>query len=103
MSSIEYLQQYLTLLRIRQSAARRNVMLTGAVFAASIVAGMVWNLVVEPNDRSLFLGIAILVVVGQGFASAWSRLDTLKEIVGLADELRAAGERLRFGEGGGKA
>jgi hypothetical protein len=103
MSAIEYLQHYLTLLRIRQSAARRDVVITGAVFAASIVAGLVWNLSAEPNNRSLFLSIVLIVGLGLGFVSAWSRFGLMKEIVGLADELRAAGEGPQFGEGGGKS
>ena len=96
MPSLEYLQQYLILLRIRQSAARRAVVITGAVFFISIVAGLVWNLVAELNERSLFLSIVLIMGLGLSFVSAWSRLDALKEIVGLADELRAVGERLPF-------
>lgn len=100
MPSLEYLQQYLALLRIRQSAARRAVGITGAVFFISIVAGLIWPPVVEPNSRSLFLSLVLIMGLGLSFISAWSRLDALREIVRLADELRAAGERLPFGEGG---
>jgi RsiW-degrading membrane proteinase PrsW (M82 family) len=92
MSPLEYLQQYLILLRIRRSAARRAVVITGAVFFISVVTGLVWNLVVEPNGRSLFLSIVLIMGLSLGFASAWSRLDALQEIVGLADELCAAHE-----------
>ncbi len=93
MSSPDYLQQYLSVLRIRETAARRNAMFASAVFAACLLVALVWSLMVPEDNRSLFLGTGILIVLGLGVASTWSRVDTLKGMAELVDELCAVGER----------
>jgi hypothetical protein len=88
MMSSDYLQQYTTLLRIRQTAARRNVIIAGVIFGACTFVLLMSNLYIEPNNRSLFLNAILIVCFGLGFVFAWSRFDTISGIIEFVDVLR---------------
>ncbi len=92
MSSSGHLQQYAILLKCRQVAARRNVIITGAVFGVSIALGLVSSVLAPPNSQSLFLGLALVIAFGLIVVSQWSQYETLKEIMRLVNELAAMGE-----------
>ncbi len=87
----EYLERYASLLRTRLAAARRNALLAGALFAGAILAALWLNLSTEPDSRSTFLNVTVLVLLGLGCVSTWSRWETIKEIMQLTEELHAAG------------
>ncbi len=95
MLSTEYLEHYGSLLRTRLAAARRNALLAGTMFAIAILAALWLNLSTEPSSRSAFLNLTVLVLLGLGSVSTWSRWETIQEIVQLTEELHAAGRASR--------
>ncbi len=97
----EQLEHYANLLRTRQAAARRNAILVGGLFAVAILAALWLNLTAEPNGRSAFFNLTMLVLFGLGSVSTWSRWETIKEMAELTDELRAAGQAFQPAREGG--
>ncbi len=83
------LVQYVPLLAIRRSAARRNALVIGALLAASLLAGFALNAIVEPNSRPAFLETALTIVLALAFAAAWSRYEAINAVADLVEELSA--------------
>lgn len=88
MMSPKYLQPYVTLLRIRQKAVRRNVIIAGVLFGFVLFANVFSNLLVEPNNRSLFLNGILILGFGLSLVLALSRLDTIRGLIEFVDELQ---------------
>ncbi len=91
--SPDSIQEYATLLRIRQTAARRSAIIAGVLFGASTFAALYSNLSIESDSRTLFLNTILIMIFGLGFVFEWSRFDTIKGILELVDEVAAAKER----------
>lgn len=83
------LDQYVPLLAIRRSAARRNALVVGALLVASLLAGFVLNAIAESNSRSTFLETAMTIFLALIFAAAWSRYEAINAVADLVEELSA--------------
>lgn len=79
---------YLTLLKIRQSAYRRNLYIVGGLFLFVIIATLGMGLLTEWNVRSFYLmgGFNVLFIVN--FLMAWARLEILKGNIELINNLQ---------------
>ena len=88
MISSEHCQQYAVLLRIRQTAARRDSIILGAVWGVGMVTAFVYNFYSEPNSQSVFLTTAMLIAFGLSFAHQLSRLDMFDQLLEMVDFLQ---------------
>jgi hypothetical protein len=78
MVSTEQLTNYLTLLKIRQSAYRRNLYIAGGLFLFSIFTTLGMGLLTEWNVRSFYIMGAFNVLFIVNFLMAWARLEIVK-------------------------
>lgn len=88
MISSEHCQQYAVLLRIRQTAARRDSIILGAIWGVAMLAAFVYNFYSEPNSQSVFLATAMLLVFGLGFALQLVRLEMFRHLLEMVDFLQ---------------
>ncbi len=88
MLSTDRLEQYVPLLAIRRSAARRNALVVGALLVASLLAGFALNAVADPISRSTVLETALTIFLALVFAAAWSRYEAINAVADLAEELQ---------------
>ncbi len=89
MSQIDHLESYLALLTIRRSAARRNVMVVGTLFAACALLGVAADAFWQPGGHALFLGTVLTILLALSLATVWARYEALNAILDLADELNS--------------
>lgn len=88
MISSEHCQQYAVLLRIRQTAARRDAIFAGAIWGVSMLAAFVYNIYSEPNSQGVFLTTAFLIMLGLGFARQLARLEMFDQLLEMVDFLQ---------------
>jgi hypothetical protein len=87
------LNDYLTLLKIRQAGRRREAAFLGGLFLVSILATIALGLLDQISGRSVFLTTAILVAIGFGSMAAWVRLEIVSGTIELLNNLqRTIGE-----------
>jgi len=84
----EQVTSYLTLLKIRQSAYRRNMYIEGGLFLFSLLATLAMGLLTEWNVRSFYIMAVFNVLLLVGFLQAWARLEILKGNIELIDNLK---------------
>ena len=87
MISSEHCQQYAALLRIRQKAARRDSIFIGAILGVGLVVAFVYTFFSQPNSQSIFLTIAIFLVLWLGFALQLARLEMFRHLLEMVDFL----------------
>ena len=88
MISSEQCQQYAALLRIRQTAARRDSIFIGATWGVGLVVAFVYTFYSQPNGPSVFLTIAIFFVLGLGFAFQLARVEMFRQLLEMVDFLQ---------------
>ena len=88
MVSNEQFASYLTLLKIRQSAYRRNMYIEGGLFLFSLLATLAMGLLTEWNVRSFYMMAIFNVLLMLGFLQAWTRLEILKGNIELLNNLK---------------
>jgi hypothetical protein len=95
MARTEQLSQYASLLKIRQKAGRRDVLIIGSVFLIAVLASIALGLLDKFQGRSIYLLFGLILAFGLGFVQIWVRLEIINaslELVGyLQRELTANG------------
>lgn len=90
---IKKLEDYETLLAIRQTGRRRVARLAGGVFLVSALVWVANGLVTGLSGRSMYLGAMFVGTFGVSYLTAWAKHEITKESIELVDTLkRAVGE-----------
>jgi hypothetical protein len=84
------LDDYLTLLKIRQAGRRRSASILGGLFFISLLASLALGLLDQITGRSVFIIAAVLVAIGSGALMARVRLEIVSDSLELVDALRRA-------------
>lgn len=74
------LQDYADLLEIRHKAARRNSILSGAIFILTLGAFLTLGMLGRLTALEIYLTAAMLVVFGLAFISALIKLDCVSAL-----------------------
>jgi hypothetical protein len=82
------IQNYLSLLEIRQKSRCWNVTLLGGIFIVSILTTLALGLVTGLSGRSVYLITGIDIALGLGFIAAWVRLEIVRSSIELLNNLR---------------
>ena len=85
--SLIKIENYLELLKIRQTAEKRNVNILGGVFIVSFVFLIALGMLDRLNGRSLFLVTAMIVPFGFAYFSTWVRLEIIKGSIEMVNNL----------------
>lgn len=88
MESIEHLINYLVLLKIRQKAYHRNLIIVGGLFFLAILLTTATLLFTEWNARSIWLMGIFDILFTMGLLMAWVRLEIIKENIELLNNLQ---------------
>ncbi|MCC6146068.1 MAG: hypothetical protein IT308_00720 [Anaerolineaceae bacterium] len=91
MLSSERLNAYTALLKIRQIAYRRNVLLTGAMLLAVLLATLAIGLLTPAVDRTLVLMAGFDIAFLLSFLRACTQLEIVKGNIELIDQLQDPG------------
>ena len=87
MENANRLSSYLALLKIRQKAFYRNVLIAGGLFLLAILATTATLLLTEWNERSIWLMGIFDVLFIVNFLMAWARLEITKQNIELVNNL----------------
>jgi len=82
------IQNYLSLLEIRQKSRRWNVTLLGRIFIISILTTLALGLVTGLNGRSVYLITGVNIALGLSFIVAWVRLEIVRSSIELLNNLQ---------------
>ena len=82
------IQNYLSLLEIRQKSRRWNVTLLGGIFIVSILATLAFGLVNGLSGRSVYLITGVEIALGLSFIMAWVRLEIVRSSIELLNNLQ---------------
>jgi hypothetical protein len=82
------IQNYLSLLEVRQKSRRWNVTLLGGIFIVSILATLALGLVNGLSGRSVYLVTGVDIALGLSFIAAWVRLEIVRSSIELLNNLR---------------
>jgi len=80
-------ENYLELLKIRQTAEKRKVNILGGIFIISFVLLIALGMLEKLNGRSLFLVTSMIVPFGFAFISTWVRLEIIKGSIEMINTL----------------
>lgn len=80
--------EYMSILRIRQKAYRRNAAFTGILFLVALLGIFAFGMLDLINGRSVYLGMLISVGLGISFLTAWIRLLTISNTIELIENMR---------------
>jgi hypothetical protein len=78
---------YLSLLKIRQEAYRRNVTITGGIFLVTFLATIMFGMLSQMNGLSIYLIAGFNVAFLMSFLMAWVRLEIVKANIDLLNNL----------------
>jgi hypothetical protein len=81
------LDDYRTLLTIRQAGRRRDAFITGAVFALAFISALALGMLDRLAGRELYFVAALIAVFGISFLMAWIRLEIVKGSIELINNL----------------
>ena len=82
------IQNYLSLLEIRQKSRQWNVTFLGGIFIVLIIATLALGLVTGLSGRLLYLITGINIVLGLSFIMAWVRLEIVRSSIDLLNNLQ---------------
>jgi len=85
----ERIQNYLSILEIRQKSRRWTVTILGGTFIVSTLAILAVGLVTGLDDRSVYLTAGVDIVFGLSFLMAWVRLEIVRNSIELLNNLRS--------------
>jgi hypothetical protein len=88
MENTGHLANYLVLLKIRQKAYHRNLIIAGGLFFMTILLTTATLLFTDWNARSIWLMGIFVVLFTMGFLTAWARLEIIKENIELLNNLQ---------------
>jgi hypothetical protein len=89
MEILERIQNYLSILEIRQKSRRWTVTILGGTFIISTLAILAVGLVTGLGDRSVYLTVGVDIVFGLSFLMAWVRLEIVRNSIELLSNLRS--------------
>jgi len=81
------IQNYLSIMEIRQRSRRWNVLLLGGFFLVAIHSTLALGLVTGLNGRSVYLVTGIDLALGLSFIMEWVRLETVRSVIELLKNL----------------
>jgi len=81
------IENYLELLKLRQTAEKQKVKLLGSVFVVSFVLLIAFGLLGQLNGRSLFLVTSMIVPFGFAVMAAWVRVEITKGSIEMINNL----------------
>jgi hypothetical protein len=84
----ERIQNYLSLLEIRQKSRRWNVTFLGGIFIISVLATLALGLVTGLSGRSVYLITGVDIALGFSFIAAWVRLEIVRSSIDLLNNLQ---------------
>ena len=84
----DHFTAHLSLLKIRQSAYRRNMILAGGLFLMAILLTVGQGLVTGWDQRGGYLMAGFDVLFTVGFLMAWVRLEIVKGEIELMNNLQ---------------
>lgn len=87
------LSQHAALLRIRESAARRDRWISGGIFLIFFALSIAQGLLFGTQGRSTYLLIALVTVFGLSFIMTWARLEVIQGDLALLEVLERGRER----------
>ncbi len=82
-------KNYLTLLKIRQKAFRRNTNFLGLVFLLAVLATFAFGMLSQLNVLSLYLTAAVDIALLVSYLTAWVRLEIVNANIDLLNNLLA--------------
>ena len=82
------IQNYLSLLVIRQKSRRWNVNFLGGIFIISTLITLALGFVKGLNGRSVYLITGVDIAFGFGFIAAWVRLEIVRSSIELLNSLQ---------------
>ena len=88
MENIDRLNSYLDLLKIRQNAYHRNVIITVGLFLLAMLSTTGELFLTEWNVRSVFILAIFDVLFASNFIMAWARLEITKQNIELVNNIR---------------
>jgi hypothetical protein len=88
MEKADRLSGYRVLLKIRQKAYHRNVIIAGGGFLFAILSTTATLLLTEWNERSIWLMGIFDVLFVVNFLMAWTKLEITKEKIELVNNLQ---------------
>ncbi len=80
-------QNYMSILRIRRSANRRDTVITGSLFLISIGLTIAMGLLTGLRGRAVYIVTAIDIGIGTGFLMNWVRWEITKGAIELLDTI----------------
>lgn len=95
MVSSDQFAGYLTLLKIRQSAYRRTMWITGALFVMTFILTVGLGLITVWSERSIYIMAVFIILSLIGYLMAWARLEILKGNIELMNNLSRMGNQAR--------
>jgi hypothetical protein len=78
---------YLTLLKIRRSARKRDATFLGAIFVISILGTAMTGLVTGLGNREVYLVVLLNISFGISFVIAWARFEIIQGNIELLNNL----------------
>ncbi len=88
MATFDQFTNYMELLKLRQSARRRDVTIMGAIFLFSFISMIGIGLVSGLDGREIYIVAAMNVLFGIVFMMAWIRLEIIKGTIDLLNNLQ---------------
>ena len=85
MEKADRLSDYLVLLKIRQKAYYRNVIIAGGLFLIAILSTAATLLLTEWNERSIWLMGMFDVLFIVNFLMVWTKLEITKQNIELVN------------------
>ena len=82
------IQNYLSLLEIRQKSKRWNVIFLGGIFFVSILSTLALGLIIGLGGRSVYLITGVDIVLGLSFMMTWVRLEIVRSTIDLLNNLQ---------------
>ena len=95
MVSSDQFAGYLTLLKIRQLAYRRNMWITGALFVMTFILTIGLGLITGWSERSIYIMAVFIILSLIGYLMAWARLEILRGNIELMNNLSRMGNQAR--------
>jgi hypothetical protein len=87
MVSSDQVAGYLTLLKIRQSAYRRNMWIAGALFMTAFIFTIGLGLLAGWSERSIYIMAVFNILFLIGYLMAWARHEIIRTNIELMSNL----------------
>ena len=82
------IQNYLSLLEIRQKSKRWNMIFIGGIFIVLILGTLAFGLVAGLSGRSVYLITGVDIALGLSFIMAWVRFEIVRNSIELLKNIQ---------------